>query len=178
MNVVQDNPITIEDVKLAENIFGPDVATLKGKTTRRKQIPVVEDMISVPRELVQAQQHVTLAMDGMTVNSLKFLATISKNIYYRTAHFVPKQTSEFYTHVVNSLVVVYNQGGFQIKKILCDNEFRPIMDPLALNEHITMNYANPQAHVPEAERNIRVIKERVRATYHRLPYTRLPKILV
>eukprot|EP00978_Attheya_sp_CCMP212_P017186 scaffold45596_cov58-Attheya_sp.AAC.9 len=178
MNVVQDNPITIEDVKLAEKVFGPDVATLKGKTTRRKLIPVVEDMIPVPRELIQAQQHVTLTMDGLTINSLKFLATISKNLYYRTAHFVPKQMSEFYTHVVNSLVVVYNQGGFQIKKILCDNEFHPMMDALALNQHIAMNYTNPQEHVPEAERNIRVIKERVRATYHRLPYTRLPKILV
>eukprot|EP00978_Attheya_sp_CCMP212_P012412 scaffold30928_cov60-Attheya_sp.AAC.2 len=53
------------------------------------------------------------------------------------------------------------------------------MEPLALKHHnITMNYANPQEHVPEAERNIRVVKERVRAMYHRLPYTHLPKILV
>jgi hypothetical protein len=96
MNLVKDNPITIEDGRLAEKIFGLDVATtLKGKTTRRKPIPVVEDMITVPRELIQAQQHVTLVMDAMTVKSLKFLATISKNLFYRTAHFVPKQKPDF-----------------------------------------------------------------------------------
>jgi hypothetical protein len=111
MNLVKDNPITIEDGRLAEKIFGLDVATtLKGKTTRRKPIPVVEDMITVPRELIQAQQHVTLVMDGMTVKSLKFLATISKNLFYRTAHFVPKQKPEFYNQVVDSLVVVFNEG--------------------------------------------------------------------
>eukprot|EP00978_Attheya_sp_CCMP212_P012626 scaffold31575_cov60-Attheya_sp.AAC.1 len=66
MNIVKDNAITIEDIKLAEKIFGPDVATLKGKTTRRKPLVVIKDAIMIPRELVQAQQHVTMAMDGMT----------------------------------------------------------------------------------------------------------------
>eukprot|EP00978_Attheya_sp_CCMP212_P046879 scaffold417388_cov32-Attheya_sp.AAC.1 len=64
MNIVKDNPITIEDIKLAEKIFGPDVATLKSKTTRRKPLAVIEDAITIPRELVQAQQHVTMAMEG------------------------------------------------------------------------------------------------------------------
>ena len=41
-----------------------------------------------------------------------------------------------------------------------------------------MNFANAQEHVPEAERNNRVIKERVRATYHRLPYRHLTRTLV
>ena len=86
--------MTIEDVKLAEKIFGLDIGALKGKTTRRNPTPVVEDLIAFPKELIQAQQRVTLALDGLTVNTLKFLTTISKNIYYRMAHFVPKNTME------------------------------------------------------------------------------------
>ena len=63
--------------------------------------------------------------------------------------------------------------------IRCDNEFlRPLIDPLAQEFQVGMNFANPQEHVPEAERNDRVIKERVRATYHRLPYTHLTRMLV
>ena len=34
--------------------------------------------------------------------------------------------------------------------IHCDNEFQPVMDEVALEYHIHMNYANPQEHVPEA----------------------------
>jgi hypothetical protein len=53
------------------------------------------------------------------------------------------------------------------------------MDPLALEFGIQVNYASPQEHVPESERNNRVIKERIHATYHRLPYhDRLPRIMV
>jgi hypothetical protein len=43
---------------------------------------------------------------------------------------------------------------------------------------IAFNYANPQEHVPEAEQNNRVIKERVRACYHRLPYRQMSKTMV
>jgi len=42
-------------------------------------------MIDIPSELVQVQEDVILTLDGMTVNSLKFLTTISKHLYYRTA---------------------------------------------------------------------------------------------
>jgi len=44
--------------------------------------------------------------------------------------------------------------------------------------NIHMNYANAQDHVPEAERNNRTIKERIRAAYHRLPYKAIPKIMI
>jgi hypothetical protein len=41
-----------------------------------------------------------------------------------------------------------------------------------------MNYAIPQEHAPEAERNNRVIKERFRASFQRLPFNTIPKLMV
>ena len=139
---------------------------------------MVDDYIEIPRELVQAQHQVTLCLDVMKVNGPPFLTTISQNLYYRTAQWVKHQTTDVFKTALESIFRVYNLGGFRVTQIRCDNEFRALMDPLANEFQVTMNYANPQEHVPEAERNNRVIKERVRATYHRLPYNHLPRLLV
>ena len=170
--------MTNDDVKIASNIFGPDVSTIKSKTPRRKPLPVIDDYIEIPCVLVQNQQNVTLAINGITVNSLQFLITISRNLYYRRGHYIPARNMEFYKIAIDSIVTVYNQVGFTIKCIHCDNEFRPLVNFAASKHHITMNYANLQEHVPEVERNNRVINERCRATFHRLPFTYLTKILV
>ena len=44
MGGVQNCPIQIEDINIAQNIFGPDMATLKGKSTQKikKQILKIE----------------------------------------------------------------------------------------------------------------------------------------
>jgi hypothetical protein len=70
-------------------------------------------------------------------------------------------------------------GGFPVVEIHCDNEFQAALDQIATIQSppICINYSNPQEHVPEAERNNRVIKERVRACYHRLSYVHLPRTL-
>ena len=54
MNTIKNNPVTTEDLDIAKKIFGPDISSLKGKTTRRKPVPVIEDYIEIPRELIAA----------------------------------------------------------------------------------------------------------------------------
>ena len=39
-NAIADNPVNTEDIELALQIFGEDIGSLKGKTTRRKPLPV------------------------------------------------------------------------------------------------------------------------------------------
>ena len=41
------------------------------------------------------------------------------------------------------------------------------------NMDIEINYANPQDHIPKAERNNHVIKECITVAYHCLPYNKL-----
>ena len=36
MNCIKNNPVTIKDVQLAEKIFGPDIGSIKGRTTHSK----------------------------------------------------------------------------------------------------------------------------------------------
>ena len=107
MNLVKNNPMTSKDINLMEAIFGKDIATSKGKTTRRKPKPVLEDYIDIPKELILAQQNVIICIDGITVNLLKFLTTISKDTHYRTAHYMP-QTTTYYYNVSSKLDVKVN----------------------------------------------------------------------
>ena len=178
MNLVKDCEITLDDVKLMEKIFGPDVSGIKGKTTRKTPKAVTKDMIHIPKELVQQQRMVTLDIDGITVNGLKFLTTISRNIIYRSAHYCKKnEMQECYDKAIQTLIALYNKGGFVVTEIHCDNEFRPLMHPLEQKYGVHFNFANPNEHVPRVERNNRTIKERVRVTYHALPFKRFPKLL-
>ena len=52
------------------------------------------------------------------------------------------------------------------------------MDKVADGLDAKMNYTTTDDHVPEAECNNRVIAEHIRATYHKLPYQALPKIML
>ena len=51
MNAIKDCPITLQDIDIAEQIFGKDINTLKGKTVHNKPIPIIQNYIQVPKEI-------------------------------------------------------------------------------------------------------------------------------
>jgi hypothetical protein len=85
MDLIANNPVMTEDIEIAEEIFGPDIGSLKGKTTKKKPNLVVNDYIDIPQELISKQQTIVLCIDSIKVNILLFLTTISKNVCYQTA---------------------------------------------------------------------------------------------
>ncbi len=78
MNLIKDCPVTTKDINIADKISGPDSGAWKGKTTRRTPPSVVEDYIEIPEELTALQREVTLCLDAMYVNGLRFLTTVKK----------------------------------------------------------------------------------------------------
>jgi hypothetical protein len=173
MNLIANNPVTTKDIEIAKEIFGPDIGSLKGKTTRRKPVPVVNNYIDIPQELTIKQQDVILCIDGMKVNDLSFLTTISKNICYQTALFISSKSISLYQEALKEVIQVYNKAGFKIVQIRADNKFGPLKAAMLNRFGIKMNFANPQEHVPEAEQNHQIIKEQIRAFYHQLPFKQL-----
>jgi hypothetical protein len=130
MNAIKNLPVTIDDVNLAEKIFGPDIGALKGKTTRHKPCPVVSDYIEIPSELIDNHHNVTLCIDTIKINGLSFLTTISRNIMYRTVEWVENKTPKSYRSALSNVFRIYNRAGFKIQTIQCDNEYQPLMSTL------------------------------------------------
>ena len=104
MNMIQDNPATKSDLKLMEHLFGPDIPTVKGKTTRQCPHQLVNNVVSIPYELCDAQCNVCLYIDIMYIKGMPFLTTISKNIKYCTAMWGADHTGPTITSLVESIL--------------------------------------------------------------------------
>ena len=163
--------MTIDDVNLATRIYGPDIGTIKAKTTRSRPTPVTSNLVEIPDELLEVQKDVIISIDSMTVNSLKFLTTISHELFYQTAQYVPTNVVSEYERCMNKLMAVYKKGQFDITEVHCNNKFHKLMDTYSARQAppIKVKYASTQEHVPRAKQYNHTIKEQVCATYHQLP---------
>jgi hypothetical protein len=112
INAIKNNPVTTEDVDIAQKIFGPNIVTLKGKTTHCTPVPIIEDQIKIPRELITTQYAITLCIDGMKVNDIGFLTTISKNIMYRTERYISHLLTSIYCKCLQQVLQIYTLGRF------------------------------------------------------------------
>jgi hypothetical protein len=166
MNAIKNCPVTTEDLNNAEKIFGTDMSSLRGKSTRRKSFPVREDSIEIPEELISQNREIDLCIDIMYVNECGFMTTINRTIRFRSALPIENRTHEEYYCVLDMVLRLYNSAGFHIKTIHCNGEFHAMMDKVKDDLGVCMNFTNALDHVQEAERNNRTIKEQERAAYH------------
>ena len=92
-NVIANCPITTKDVDNAEKIFGKDISTLKGKSTRPKPTTVVDDYVDIPAEIMENNGNIELCMDIMFINELPFLTTIDRQVKFRSLVPMDSRTS-------------------------------------------------------------------------------------
>ncbi len=168
-------PVTVHDVDNANQIFGPDVANLRGKTTRTKPDCVRVEYEQIPWEFVQLHKYVTLMVDVMFVNGSSFLVTSSQGLSLVTIENLPSRTAKRLVHILERVFRIYTTAGFVIQMALMDMEFENLR---TMMPHMALNTMAAHEHIGEVEQKIRVIKERARGTFNTLPYKKLPKLMV
>ena len=74
-NVIGHNEYRRRDVINANKLWGKDIATLKGKTTRKKsKLPREDEAIDIPSPIVERYKDgLTLSIDIMHVSKICFL---------------------------------------------------------------------------------------------------------
>ena len=155
-NMIKNCPVTTTDITNALAIFGPDLASIRGKTVRRTPAPVVADYVAVPRALVEQNKVVTLAADVFFVDGTAFLITVSRQIKFITAEHVQVRTATSLSKHLTRVLQVYGRAGFKVRTILMDGEFEKVRN---LMPCVECNMTVAKEHVSEAERTIRTIKE-------------------
>ena len=79
-----DCPVTRDDLHAADDIFGPALGGLKGKTVRQPNPHVSTSINGVPPYIMSKHKSVTIAIDIMFVNKIPFLVTISHGMKFGT----------------------------------------------------------------------------------------------
>ena len=170
---LQDCPVTGIDIDVARTLLGPNLGSLKGKTVRRPNPHVPMGIAGVPSSIMKHHQQVTIAIDIMFINAIPFLITISRNLHFGTVEVLPNRQETTIKNKLRAVTHLYEQRGFRVTSIMADPEFEPLRTTFP-----QLNTCGADEHVPEIERFIRTVKDRVRSVYHSLPYKYVPRLLL
>ena len=168
-----NNPVTPNALKIAAEIFGRDVATMRGKMTVSKAVS--NSMIEVETDADQTQEMHTDVFEYEGQPCL--LTVVSPLGLVMINSILTEQTEMKMRTIIEGQVKAIRSRGFRISKILVDpaGQFMKMSKYPVLG--VEVYPVGPNAHVRRAERAIRTLKDRARAVQSSLPW-KLPKSLV
>jgi hypothetical protein len=164
-NSLPNRPIKRQDAINTHAIFGRDVGSIKGKTTRRKIKGILGTVANnLPKGIMEHYRDITLCIDIMFVNEIPFFLSISRNIRFITAEVLDNRTQSPLTKALHQIYGIYRKRGFRIANIFSDSEFECTRGTVSTNLRSELNKCGKDEHVPDIKRCIRTTKERTRCT--------------
>ena len=166
--------VTAYDFQVADAIWGPDIASLKGKQTKAKSM-VPDTTLGVP--IVQQQQ--TLVVDIMFIDQVSTLVAVAYPLDLtlgvtldRTISGKASRAAESVKKAIEIILSTLRARNFTTSVIYSDGEGAIAKLKSQLNQlGIEVDISGAGGHVSRIERRLRVLKERVRAHLEgRLPF--------
>jgi acetolactate synthase regulatory subunit len=133
------------------------------------------EYLKVQREIINLNKNITLTVDIMFVCGLPFMVSISRKIKFTTVGYLPGRKQPILVNLLRKILRLYQHRGFKIETALMDRNFECLRDD---TPELTLNTTAASEHVPDIERQIRVIKEHMRAIRSTLQFKRLPSRVI
>ena len=165
-------PVNFKDVTNAKQIFGPDVLSLKGKSVRRQPSAVIADYVEIPRAILDTLKFVDVSVDLMFVNQFMFFVSVSKRLKFTTIEYIPNHTKGSLITSIDKITRCYRTRDIVVCTLFADPEFAFLEERI---KHTRVNTTAAREHVPEVERKICNIKNRMCAIHVALPFVRMPR---
>ena len=164
---IRNIDVNAEDVARSVQIWGKDLANLKGKTTARTPPVVIPEYID-PSKLYARKRQVMYA-DIMFVNGKSYLIAVFAPLGYVEVKKLKSKGNKDVLSAVLTCVSYLRKKGFVISVMRSDGE--SAIDSDFMRAHLDFDVDTTDGeHVPVIERKIRTVKERVRGIVNTLPF--------
>jgi hypothetical protein len=169
-----DFSVSDYDFKIADAIWGRDIASIQGKTTK-KATRKADITLGVP--IVQKQQ--ILAVDIMYIEQVTCLVGVAYpldltfGVTLSSAPNVSSRSAEVVKSAIDTIITTLKSRMFEVRLIMSDGEKAIGKLRQHLNNiGIEVDISGAGGHVSRVERKIQTIKQRVRSHIcGRLPFT-------
>ena len=163
---IKNAEITVQDVVRSIDIWGKDLANLKGKTTAQT-LQIEREIESPIKPLIRQDQ--VLYIDIMFVNRCAYLLGKFMPSEYIAVRKITSTNIKHMAAAINKMLAYMFKSGFHITVILCDGESAVASEELQDHVSVHIDTSGGES-VKVIERLIRVVKERVRGIINTLPY--------
>jgi len=165
---IRNSDISVQDVVRSVDIWGKDLANLKGKTTAKKApILQLDSNDAEIRGLIQRDQ--VMLVDIMYVNSSIYLLSIFMPSGYTDIKKLKARSHSELLRAIKGGMEFMVKAGFNITLIRSDGESAVDSDGLKDKLSVEVDVTGGES-LPIVERKIRTLKERFRGAINTLPY--------
>ena len=170
---IKNTGVTAIDIERANDIWGPSLGGLKGRSTSHKAAPVAPTKEKI-RCLEEVNQ--TMHADLMEVHGVWYLVTILDPVEYVQVSRVKSRDKYDIWQALESHLKFPEKFGLRAATIRVDGESAIATDWMVAKTGHRIDSGGAATHVPMVERKIRTLKERVRSMVCTLPYNLTEKL--
>ena len=108
-NQIKDCPMKVQEIDVAVAIWGKDMISLKENTTRKKKIPVTEDLVQVSKELIKLHRDTIITSEILFVNIIPLFLNLSRKICFAMVHHLADRKAKTIYTAFNEVYIYYRK---------------------------------------------------------------------